>query len=116
MVLDSLEEVLDFAGVNFTRLDGNTKSCERGDILHRFGTDSAIEVLLLSVRSGGVRSLHSRSSEALMKLNWTCAVLHPSPSPDLRRTTCGLVKPYNRVSQILWLGKTRNFSFCSADH
>lgn len=55
MVLDSVEEVLDYAGVKHTRLDGNTKASERGDILQSFTNEPSIEVLLLSVRSGGVR-------------------------------------------------------------
>lgn len=53
-VLDSLEDVLEYAGVRHTRLDGSTKASERGHILHSFTTETSIEVLLLSVRSGGV--------------------------------------------------------------
>ena len=54
-VLDSIEDMLDYAGVGHTRLDGNTKPCDRGQILDTFSTTPSIEVLLLSVRSGGVR-------------------------------------------------------------
>lgn len=57
MVLDSLEDVLDYAGINYTRLDGTTKASERGDILDHFTTEASIRVLLLSVRSGGVCAL-----------------------------------------------------------
>lgn len=38
MLLDSVEEVLEWAGLSFLRLDGNTKATERGQLLREFTT------------------------------------------------------------------------------
>eukprot|EP00892_Ulva_mutabilis_P010151 jgi/Ulvmu1/7508/UM037_0052.1 len=68
MVLDSIEEVLEYAGVRYTRLDGNTKASERGAILHDFTSDSEIEILLLSVRSGGV-GLNLQAADTIIMID-----------------------------------------------
>ena len=36
MLLDSMEEVLEWAGLEFLRLDGTTKSTERGQLIQDF--------------------------------------------------------------------------------
>ena len=36
MLLDSVEEVLEWAGLEFLRLDGTTKSTERGQLIQDF--------------------------------------------------------------------------------
>jgi SNF2 family DNA or RNA helicase len=36
MLLDSIEEVLEWAGLDYLRLDGNTKGTERGELLQEF--------------------------------------------------------------------------------
>lgn len=38
MLLDSVEEVLEWAGLEYLRLDGTTKSTERGELIHDFST------------------------------------------------------------------------------
>ena len=37
--LDSCEEVLDWQGLRWERLDGTTKAADRGALLHSFSTD-----------------------------------------------------------------------------
>lgn len=53
--LDIIEDLLDWRGFDFARLDGSTSTAERGDIVRSFSApDSCVHVFLLSVRAGGV--------------------------------------------------------------
>ena len=54
MILDILEVALDHMGIQFTRLDGSTKTDERQGLVDEFNDDPDITVFLLSTKAGGV--------------------------------------------------------------
>eukprot|EP00850_Spirogloea_muscicola_P014529 SM000105S13874 [mRNA] locus=s105:267209:273460:+ [translate_table: standard] len=54
-LIDILEEYLEWKGMKFLRLDGNTKTEERGTLLASFNApDSPYFIFLLSTRAGGL--------------------------------------------------------------
>ncbi|KAJ2077793.1 hypothetical protein H4R24_004913 [Coemansia sp. RSA 988] len=53
-MLDLIEPLLSQQGIRFTRLDGKMQRPQRERNLHKFKHDRGIEVLLLSLRAGGV--------------------------------------------------------------
>ncbi len=54
-LLDVLEEYLELRGFKFLRLDGSTKSAERGALLSEFNApDSPYFIFILSTRAGGL--------------------------------------------------------------
>ncbi|PIA14927.1 hypothetical protein COEREDRAFT_21076, partial [Coemansia reversa NRRL 1564] len=53
-MLDLIEPLLSQQGIRFTRLDGKMQRQQRERNLYKFKHDSDIEVLLLSLRAGGV--------------------------------------------------------------
>ncbi|ODN80668.1 hypothetical protein L202_02845 [Cryptococcus amylolentus CBS 6039] len=54
MILDILEKALDYLGIRFTRLDGQTKTDERQGLVDEFNEDTEITLFLLSTKAGGV--------------------------------------------------------------
>jgi SWI/SNF-related matrix-associated actin-dependent regulator 1 of chromatin subfamily A len=54
MILDILQVALDHLNVQYTRLDGGTKTDERQAIVDEFTEDPDITVFLLSTKAGGV--------------------------------------------------------------
>ena len=54
MILDILEVALTHLGVQYTRLDGQTKTDERQGLVDDFNNDPDITVFLLSTKAGGV--------------------------------------------------------------
>ena len=64
--LDVLEDYLDWKGLEYVRLDGNTASADRGAIVQSFNaTGSSISVFLLSIRAGGV-GLNLQSADTVI--------------------------------------------------
>ncbi|KAK6950414.1 hypothetical protein Daesc_008742 [Daldinia eschscholtzii] len=54
-IMDIMEDFLRFRGIQYLRLDGNTKSDERSDLLKAFNApDSPYFMFLLSTRAGGL--------------------------------------------------------------
>jgi hypothetical protein len=45
-MLDSVEEVLEWQGLKWERLDGTTKACARGALLRSFSTDPEVRRML----------------------------------------------------------------------
>jgi SWI/SNF-related matrix-associated actin-dependent regulator 1 of chromatin subfamily A len=54
MILDILQVALGHLGVQYTRLDGGTRTDERQAIVDEFTDDPDITVFLLSTKAGGV--------------------------------------------------------------
>ena len=54
MCLDILGVFLESLGIDFFRLDGQTKITERQNLIDRFNNDHAVSVFLLSTRAGGM--------------------------------------------------------------
>ena len=52
MMLDILEKVLDSLGIQYMRLDGQTKVDERQDMIDQFHEEEDITVFLLSTKAG----------------------------------------------------------------
>ena len=52
MMLDILEKVLDSLGIQYMRLDGQTKVDERQDLIDQFHNEEDITVFLLSTKAG----------------------------------------------------------------
>ena len=52
MVLDILEKVLDTMGIQYMRLDGQTKVDERQDMIDQFHEEEDVTVFLLSTKAG----------------------------------------------------------------
>ena len=53
-MLDKIEDALDEISIRFTRLDGSMKRDDRTRALTTFKGDKACEVMLISLRAGGV--------------------------------------------------------------
>ena len=54
MILDILQEALDYLNIRYVRLDGSTKTDERQALVDEFNEDEEITVFLLSTKAGGV--------------------------------------------------------------
>ena len=54
MILDILQIALDHLDIQYTRLDGQTRTDERQGIVDEFTEDPDITVFLLSTKAGGV--------------------------------------------------------------
>jgi hypothetical protein len=53
--LDVIEDYLEWRGLSFLRLDGDTSSAERGELVAEFNDPASdVFILLLSMRAGGV--------------------------------------------------------------
>jgi SWI/SNF-related matrix-associated actin-dependent regulator of chromatin subfamily A3 len=53
-MLDKIEEALDLTGIQYERLDGTMKREERTKAMDELKYNKACEVLLVSLRAGGV--------------------------------------------------------------
>ena len=53
-MLDKIEEALDVAGIRYDRLDGTMKRDDRTRSMEALKSDPRCEVLLVSLRAGGV--------------------------------------------------------------
>lgn len=58
MMLDILEQVLNSLGIQYMRLDGQTKVDERQDMIDQFHEEEDITVFLLSTKAGMFPSLY----------------------------------------------------------
>eukprot|EP00250_Pteridium_aquilinum_P000164 c1018_g1_i1 orf=187-3477(+) len=73
--LDLLEIPLDRKSIKYLRLDGTLSQQERENVLKNFKSDPSIEVLLLSLKAGGVGiNLTAASNAFLMDPWWNPAV------------------------------------------
>eukprot|EP00850_Spirogloea_muscicola_P022340 SM000289S10406 [mRNA] locus=s289:91800:99149:+ [translate_table: standard] len=71
-LIDILEEYLEWKGMKFLRLDGNTKTEERGTLLASFNApDSPYFIFLLSTRAGGLGlNLQTADTVILFDSDW----------------------------------------------
>jgi SWI/SNF-related matrix-associated actin-dependent regulator of chromatin subfamily A3 len=53
-MLDKIEEGLDMVGIRYDRLDGTMKREDRAKAMEELKTNKSCEVLLVSLRAGGV--------------------------------------------------------------
>jgi len=53
-MLNVLESFLNLHRYRYLRLDGSTKTEDRGKLMHRFNVDTSIDCFILSTRSGGL--------------------------------------------------------------
>jgi hypothetical protein len=72
MLLDSVEEVLEWAGLEFLRLDGTTKGTERGQLIEEFRKGK----VRLPTPSTGAPGHCSRSLSAVLHNDWHSQVSH----------------------------------------
>lgn len=74
-MLDKVEEALDFAGIRYERLDGTMKREERTKSMEALKHDKSCEVLLVSLKAGGVGlNLTAAQRVYLMDPYWNPAV------------------------------------------
>eukprot|EP00897_Mesotaenium_endlicherianum_P001443 jgi/Mesen1/1326/ME000013S00815 len=71
-LMDVLEDFLEWRGFRYLRLDGNTKTEERGELLRRFNADgSDVFMFLLSTRAGGLGlNLQTADTVILFDSDW----------------------------------------------
>lgn len=66
MVIDVMEDYLNYRGIKFCRLDGSTKQEVRQDLLTHFNDkDSEYQIFLLSTRAGGL-GLNLQSADTVI--------------------------------------------------
>ena len=74
-MLDKIEEALDVAGIRYDRLDGTMKRDDRTRAMDALKYDPGCEVLLVSLKAGGVAlNLTEASRVYLMDSWWNPAV------------------------------------------
>eukprot|EP00798_Chlamydomonas_sp_ICE-L_P010150 gene10150-8053_t len=74
-ILDIIEELLDWRGFGFQRLDGSTPSSERGAIIQEFNEDPDCFVFLLSLKAGGVGlNLQAADTVIMYDTDWNPAL------------------------------------------
>lgn len=71
-VMDILQHFFNYRGFNHLRLDGNTKSEDRGDRIAEFNKkDSFYDIFLLSTRAGGLGlNLQSADTVIIFDSDW----------------------------------------------
>lgn len=70
-MLDHIENMLSYADIGYSRLDGSMKREERAEAMDALKTDPKCEVLLISLRAGGVGlNLTSASRAYLIDPYW----------------------------------------------
>jgi SWI/SNF-related matrix-associated actin-dependent regulator of chromatin subfamily A3 len=76
-MLDKIEDALELAGIRYERLDGTMRREERVHAMDALKNDPCVEILLVSLKAGGVGlNLTSASRVYLMDPYWNPAVEH----------------------------------------
>ena len=75
-MLDKIEEGLDILGIHYERLDGTMKREERNRAMEELKYNKACEVLLVSLRAGGVGlNLTAANRVYLMDPYWSVPIV-----------------------------------------
>jgi SWI/SNF-related matrix-associated actin-dependent regulator of chromatin subfamily A3 len=76
-MLDKIEDALELASIRYERLDGTMRREERVHAMDTLKADPSCEILLVSLKAGGVGlNLTSASRVYLMDPYWNPAVEH----------------------------------------
>ena len=98
-MLDKIEEALDVAGIRYDRLDGTMKRDDRTRAMDALKYDPGCEVLLVSLKAGGVGlNLTAASRVYLMDPYWC---VFPIYVPSFADVFAGILPSRTKLSIVL---------------